>query len=178
METDARIVYYLQTHRIAALDGFLQGLTAGVSVLTALILLWLAYAVWRQRQRPPRDFWLLGLSLLFTAALVHLLKWWVARPRPFAEWPQIDQLALGGQGSFPSGHTAEVFTLLFALWPLTRSPFLRFLLLAWALLIAYTRMALGVHYPTDVLGGIAVAALSVWAARRILESRRMGESEA
>ncbi len=169
METEAHFVYYLQTHLPEGLGQVLAGLSAGVSVVTALVLLWLAYAVWVRRSRRPRDFWLLALSLALTAVWVHLLKWWIGRPRPFAAVPEIHKMALGGQGSFPSGHTAEVFTLLFVLWPLTRSPLLRILLLFWALLIAYTRMALGVHYPTDILGGMAVAALSVWITKQIIK---------
>ncbi len=169
MGTDGHIVYYLQAHRVHALDDLMVIASSGVSVVTALVLVGLAYTVWFRKIRPPQDFWLPVVSLLFTGILVHLLKWLIDRPRPFATFDQIQKMALGGQSSFPSGHTSEVFTLLFALWSIERSPYLRGLLAIWALFIAYTRMALGVHYPTDILGGVAVAALSVWTGKRVLE---------
>lgn len=65
--------------------------------------------------------------------------------------------------SFPSGHTSEAFTVAIALCYMYRQWWVRVPALVWACLIAYARMYLGVHYPSDVIGGILVAGGSVWA---------------
>ncbi|RYY59682.1 MAG: phosphatase PAP2 family protein [Chitinophagaceae bacterium] len=65
--------------------------------------------------------------------------------------------------SFPSGHTSEAFTVALALCYSYRQWWVRVPAMGWACLIAYARMYLGVHYPSDVIGGILVAAGSVYA---------------
>lgn len=95
------------------------------------------------------------------------MKWVAARPRPELWSSKVAQFG----DSFPSGHS--IYAMAFALiliminW---RSPF-RYvwilLGLGWAMLMAFSRMYLGVHYPSDVVGGISLAViwmlgLSLW----------------
>ena len=86
-----------------------------------------------------------------------------ARPLPFFEdYPSPTSF------SFPSGHTlfATAFFggLAVLLWPRLRSPVVRVLVclaaFALILLIGFSRIYLGVHYPSDVLGGFAAG--TVW----------------
>ncbi|XXF77573.1 phosphatase PAP2 family protein [Myxococcaceae bacterium GXIMD 01537] len=110
----------------------------------------------------------LGGTLL-NVALKHLF----ARPRPTVV-PHLTEVA---SASFPSGHamlSAIVYLTLGALLAqLTEHRRLRFYALGWAvlltLLIGLTRVYLGVHYPTDVLGGW-VAGLA-WALLAALVAR-------
>ena len=66
--------------------------------------------------------------------------------------------------SFPSGHTASAFAAAFALWLQNRKLGVPALVLA--AFIAFTRLYLYVHFPTDVLGGLvlglALGALALW----------------
>jgi len=77
----------------------------------------------------------------------------IARPRPCDIVPAVKLLvARPGDCSFPSGHAATAFaaaTVLFCAGNRWRGPALVF-----AILIAYSRMYLYVHYPTDVLAGM------------------------
>lgn len=108
----------------------------------------------------------MGLNILF----IGLLKYTVDRPRPYVTHDTIEQIAEASSPSFPSGHTAYAFTSAVVLVLMFRNPTLRGLILTWALLVAYSRLALGVHYPSDVLGsmllGSTAAFLSTYAFRK------------
>ena len=110
----------------------------------------------------------MGLTGLVAAALYRLLKRWTRRPRPFrahaeiiAHVPPLDEF------SFPSGHTlhAVCFTIL----ALSYFPLLAPLLLPFMLLVAASRVVLGLHYPSDVLAasliGVLLATTSLWLGR-------------
>ncbi|MGK9126151.1 phosphatase PAP2 family protein [Olivibacter sp. SA151] len=73
----------------------------------------------------------------------------------------------GGKYGFVSSHSANAFglvTFLFFLLP-AKYNWLKIILLFWALLVSYSRIYNGVHYPFDILGGAVVGVLSgslVW----------------
>lgn len=70
--------------------------------------------------------------------------------------------------SFPSGHTAASFAAVSALFLAGEKKLWKWTL-PLAVLIACSRMYLYVHYPTDILGGIAVGIISGYAGHRIAE---------
>jgi undecaprenyl-diphosphatase len=82
------------------------------------------------------------------------LKLAFARPRPWEIWASTDVIGpKPGDYAFPSGHTSLVFTAAFLLaYYYPRRMRWTFWLAA---LIGFTRIYRGVHYPTDILGGIA-----------------------
>ncbi|MCR9065522.1 MAG: phosphatase PAP2 family protein [Cytophagales bacterium] len=92
-------------------------------------------------------------TLMITALISTTLKYSIHRARPFETYSYIEKLTSGGSPSFPSGHTSDVFALAAALsmvfpkWYIIAPAFL------WAGIIGYSRMDLGVHYPSDVLLG-------------------------
>lgn len=101
-------------------------------------------------------------------ALYYPLKCWAGRPRPFAAASDIrPALPALDIFSFPSGHTmhAVAFSLVLAhFFPLALLP-----LAAFAFLVAVSRVALGLHYPSDVaigalIGMVTATAFSVFLA--------------
>lgn len=84
--------------------------------------------------------------------LYMLIKRWVRRKRPFDNLEGIRFLiAPPDQFSFPSGHTAGAFVfavLIGHFFPIVSVP-----LLMWGALVGYSRIYVGVHYPSDVLAG-------------------------
>ena len=102
--------------------------------------------------------WKLAASSGLIAAAVALLAiahlW--ARPRPFTEHPALTHV-LGARTtdpSFPSDHAAAAFAIAFAVLAFSRRAGIGFL--GVAALIAVSRVALGMHYPSDVLAGALV----------------------
>ncbi len=90
-----------------------------------------------------------AVALLVTNVVTYGLKYLIARPRPSDLG-----IAPEAQPAFPSGHTSNAFAFATTLSYYHRkaAPFL----FAWALLIAFSRVFLGFHYFTDLLGGAAV----------------------
>ena len=62
----------------------------------------------------------------------------------------------GGKYSFPSSHAVNSFTFIAMMGLLMRRRWIWAALTAWGLLNCYTRLYLGVHYPSDIICGIAV----------------------
>ena len=78
--------------------------------------------------------------------------------------------------SFPSGHTAASFASVTALFLAGEKKLWKPALIL-AMLIAFSRMYLYVHYPTDILGGIAVGVLSGYAGSKLADLIRMFRRE-
>jgi undecaprenyl-diphosphatase len=130
----------------------------------ATVLLWLWYA---GRGR-------LGLALFLVAltgrALTELQKYWIARARPDIE----PHLVLVKTSSFPSGHAASsmIFytTMALALTIGTRWHRLAVAAAVFiSLLVGVSRVMLGVHWPSDVIGGWSFGMLWVLLTLRISE---------
>lgn len=111
--------------------------------------------------REPRAAALPALHLicvgLACTVAYKMLKASTSRPRPFQSLAQVQAGAAPLDAfSFPSGHTLHAVA--FTLVALEYWPGLAPLLLPFTLLTAASRVALGLHYPSDVLAGAALGA--------------------
>lgn len=163
---EAELIYWIQEHlRLDFLTPIMQFVTAlgnGGSFWILLTILLLAF------RRTRRAGLCCALALLLDFLAVNLLlKPLVGRVRPYQIIDEISVLtALPADASFPSGHSAASFA---AAWALFRIEGGRrgatALILAGA--IALSRLYVGVHYPTDVLFGVAIGMLAAEAALRL-----------
>jgi len=117
----------------------------------ALILGWFfSNAAWKQWE-VVEFFGILGL-----AGVVLVIKFLVRRERPQGEWGGIYRNT--DPHSFPSGHAARAFliavvaTALAPLWLVA-------LLWVWAPLVSLARVAMGVHYLSDVIAGAVLGVI-------------------
>lgn len=103
---------------------------------------------------------LLG-AIIVTAAVVLLIKLIVRRQRPEGEWGSIYRNT--DPHSFPSGHAARA-ALLCALVLALGPAWLKLPMLVWAPLVALARVAMGLHYISDILAGSLLGLLSagIW----------------
>ena len=123
----------------------------------ALIFLWLVSdSTWRRWE--VVEF--VGIGLL--AALVMGIKFIVKRRRPEGEWGGIYRNT--DPHSFPSGHAARAF-LIAVIGSALGPAWLGIILWVWAPLVALARVAMGVHYVSDVIAGallgIAIAVIGL-----------------
>lgn len=164
IKMDFEILYRIQEMH----NAFLDPLMIGVSALGNGGLIWLLAAAVLLFFRKTRRC---GMLMLISMAVCFLLgnlciKNLVQRPRPC----QIDTavallIPMPGEYSFPSGHTLHSFTASVMVFLHYRRAGIAALLLA--ALIAFSRMYLFVHFPTDILGGMILGilvALAVYAA--------------
>lgn len=159
---EASIILWIQENLRGVMDGFWVFITHLGDGGYLWIALGLALLFFKKTR--PIGFTVL-VSLLINMVITNItLKDLIARPRPFVVNDAIITLIKApGSFSFPSGHTSGSFSAMLALyhWVPKKIGVPAVILAA---LVAFSRMYVGVHYPTDILGGIVVGFISsVWA---------------
>jgi len=98
-----------------------------------------------------------ALTIGFAALTSSALKYTVNRKRPKEKYPEdIVERDRAGRFSFPSGHTTSAFATATALSLTYPHWYVAVPAYAYAGIVCYSRMRLGMHFPSDVLGGIVI----------------------
>ncbi len=156
-----------QTLSCAFLDAVMPYITKFADSGIGWILLALVLLIPRKTRRMGAA---MGVALAIGFVTGNLLlKNLVARTRPFLFDPSIELLIVPPhEFSFPSGHTLASFECAVAVFCYRRKWGVAALL--FAVLIAFSRLYLQVHYPTDVLCGAILGSLIGYLAYRIVET--------
>jgi undecaprenyl-diphosphatase len=106
-----------------------------------------------------------GFSALLALGIAHLIGDFWDRARPYEAHPAAAHLfiAPSSDPSFPSDHATAAFAIAVAIWLRNRTA--GWLALAMAVILGVSRVVVGVHYPSDVIGGALIgtaSALILW----------------
>ncbi len=101
-------------------------------------------------------------SLTISFGTTYALKRIIKRDRPFTTYPFLKPAILETDPSFPSGHTTSAFASATSLSLTCRKWYVVVPAYTWAGTVAYSRLHLGVHYPSDILAGAVIGAGSAW----------------
>lgn len=150
---------------------------AGLAVLALLTLL--IRSARRKGVRQHAIIWagvfaMLLAGFFVTAAFIKTSKTYFAYPRPYlvlehVRVPDYQAGKVDDHHSFPSGHTAIATLLVIALWPVIPEG-LGWLGILFIIGVAWSRMALGMHFPADVLASIVIMTPILLLLRSILYS--------
>ncbi len=156
---DIWLLREINLNRNTQLDGFFRGVTdTNVPVAFSIPVVVMGVGLIGKDAPTRRKAIVIGSSLVGSSAITIVMKKAINRPRPFVTYPDIQRLTDGGSPSFPSGHTSIAFaaatslSLEYPKWYVIAPSYL------WAGTVGYSRMHLGVQYPSDVLAGAAVGA--------------------
>jgi undecaprenyl-diphosphatase len=123
--------------------------------------IWIVIILLLMINKKYRKIGFIALGALILSAILGegILKHLVQRTRPCVNIPAIDMLIKKPSSySFPSGHSASAFAVAAVLANYFKK--YKFVLFGLALLIAFSRLYLYVHYPTDVLTGVVLGLIS------------------
>ena len=169
---DYRILKDIQEHRTETASTVMRWTSNSVILAPAIPA---GMAIGASGNKPlVADAATMGASLGASLGLVMATKYIVRRPRPYVKYEDdLVSVTTELDPSFPSGHSVMAFSaatslsLLYPRWYVVAPSML------WATAVGFSRLYLGVHYPSDVLVGalvgVGVAVLSYHVAQRLRE---------
>jgi len=161
---DVNVLRQLHTAHYTKADPAFKFLSNSTTAVAVMIPLSVASMRWMGDDTLAiRKAMVISAAYAIAGSISLSLKFIINRPRPFEEHPQyFSKKSTGGSSSFPSAHTSLAFSAATALslqypqWYVVLPSYL------WAGSVAYSRMHLGVHYPSDVLAGAVIGMISAY----------------
>ncbi len=161
---DARIFRFINKHHSKTSDdfwGFQSNSVKPAFIAVPAILLGVGYL--QKNALLKNNGLVVGTACALNLGLTYGLKYTINRDRPYKSLNNIHTVgSMERSPSFPSGHTSSAFTTATALslaypkWYVIAPAYL------WAGLAGYSRIKLGMHYPSDVAMGALTGAASAW----------------
>lgn len=170
---DGGVLLWIQAHLRGPLQDAVIGFytTLGNAGLLFIVLALVMLCFKKTRKTGIVVLFALAIGFVFTNLI---LKHLIARPRPWLDvaglLPLIDET---DPNSFPSGHTTCAFAFVSALWHVAPKTWMKWSALAAAIFMGYSRLHVGVHYPSDVLAGVVVGLLAGWTAYSLCKKRNL-----
>jgi membrane-associated phospholipid phosphatase len=160
---DINLLKKIGTSRNLKYEKFQSGLS--FSVYPALVLIPTSIATIGLNNKDTNQVYTgicIATGIALNTAMVYGLKYAIKRDRPYVTYPEIKNLVSETTYSMPSGHTASAFnvatslTLFYPKWYVVLPAY------TWASGIAYSRMYMGVHYPSDLIAGVILGSGTAW----------------
>jgi len=154
---DIRILRYLNSPNPQSADNFFRFVSSSTDAVIVAVPVSLGIAgLIRKDSLTFRKACVIAATDVINYGAVVILKYSINRKRPYDKYSFINNKSDDATPSFPSGHTSGAFatatslSLAYPKWYVIAPSF------AWAGTVAYSRLHLGMHYPSDILGGIIV----------------------
>lgn len=163
---DGNILLWIQEY---IRQDWMEGFWKGITMLGDSGWFWIALSLLLMVPRQTRWIGITSLAAIVIGALITnvTLKNLVARTRPYEVVEGLVLLIEKQRDySFPSGHTCASFAAVGVYWRMLPKKF-GIPLVILAAMIAFSRLYVGVHYPTDVLAGLLIGLFAAWAARHM-----------
>ena len=151
---DINLLRRINVNRNTSLDHTFKGISDSATPVSFIVPLGILTSAIISKNHELRNKGLvISASIISATVISYSLKHAILRERPFVTYPDLQKLDDAGSPSFPSGHTSTAFStatslsLAFPKWYVFVPAYL------WAGSVGYSRMHLGVHYPSDVLAG-------------------------
>ena len=160
---DIRILRNINIDRNEHLDGTFTTITNSVGPvgLAAPILVFGTGLIEKDKTLQQKGI-VMGASFVVATAITTSMKYAFNRQRPYLTYHDLQNITSENSPSFPSAHTSYAFStatslsIAFQKWYVIAPSY------AYATAVGYSRMHLGVHYPSDVLAGAIVGAGSAF----------------
>lgn len=178
---DIRVLENINLNRSRDFDPTFQFFSNSVNTVTIAtpIIVYSAGLIGKNKDVKSRGIVMME-SIIVSTVVSKSMKYIINRERPFVTYPYLEKASDGGSPSFPSGHTEAAFatatslSLAFPKWYVIVPSYI------YAGSVGYSRMHLGVHYPSDVLAGALVGTASsyfTYRANKWLQGRKKGSEK-
>lgn len=166
LQYDTELFIYLNSLGNKTWDPFWLAYTSKFNWIPFYALL--LYLIFRQIGKKPMFITVVVvfIMILATDQITNLFKHGLHRLRPCHLAEIIEKMRLvrdgcGGQYGFFSGHASNTMAaaIFIGLMLKTKYKYLKYILIVWAFLMAYSRVYIGVHYPLDIVIGMSFGAL-------------------
>lgn len=172
MTLDVTLLYFL--NNFAGKSKFFDALTVFLAsflqyVLIVAFLLFLYFSVYSRREKFYL-FWTTTISIIVARlCITEIIRFFYHRPRPYLSY-ELHSLISENEWSFPSGHAAFFFAMATAIYCYNKKWGVGFFIAA--ILMNLSRIIAGVHYPSDILGGMIVGIVVAYAVFSIAEWKK------
>lgn len=166
MKFEIEIIKWLQENRNGFTDFLFEFFTffGEIPIIIGILI----YVYWSINKESAKR---LALVIFLAAGLNRFVKLLISRPRPYLVDSNIENLRPGTSGgtSMPSGHTQSASTTFFGLYYAFKKKYLLIAAIIITVLVAISRLYLGVHYLTDTIAGGILGFLLVYALNYLLD---------
>lgn len=167
-EWESDVLHNIQDNRTDGKTSFFKTISASTYVLSvAAPATYLVTGLINHDKYLKKTALYITESIVISEAITFATKAIVKRPRPGVDDATLHPVTNANNYSFPSGHTSAAFALATSLSIIEPKWYVIVPSFTWAAFVGYSRMYLGVHYPSDVIAGALLGTGSAWLSYRL-----------